>query len=78
MTVRVAVPNGPVLVGVIVAVNPLEAETVRKIVLLNPFTACRLIVDVPEPPGEKLRLAGLAVIVKSGVLDVTVTTMVVE
>jgi hypothetical protein len=66
VTVRVAVPNGPVLVGLIVAVNPLEAVTVRNTVLLNPFTPCRLIADVPEVPAAMLRLAGLAVIVKSG------------
>jgi len=65
-TGRVAVPNGPVLVGLIVAPSPLVAETVRNTVLLNPFTPCRLIPDVPEVPAAMLRLVGLAVIVKSG------------
>lgn len=76
VTVKVAVPNGPMLVGLIAAVNPLEAETVRKTVLLNPFTPCRLIVDVPDVPAAKLRLDGLAAIVKSSWLEKTMTGMV--
>ena len=66
VTVRVAVPNGPVLVGLIVAVNPLEAETVRNTVLLNPFTPCRPIEETPDAPRVMVRLDGVAVMVKSG------------
>ena len=78
VTVRVAAPNGPVLVGLIVAVSMLEAETDRNTVLLNPFTPCRLIEERPDAPGTIVRLVGLAVIVKSGALEVTVTNTVVE
>jgi len=78
MTVSVAVPNGPVLVGDIVALNPFVAETDRKTVLLNPFTPCMLMADVPDIPTARLRLVGLGVIVKSGTLEVTVTDMVAE
>jgi len=78
VTVRVAVPNGPVLVGLIVAISMLEAETDRNTVLLNPFTPCRLIEESPDAPGTIVRLVGLAVIVKSGALEVTVTNTVVE
>lgn len=59
-------PNGPVLVGLIVAVNPAEAETVRNTVLLNPFIPFTEIVDVPEDPAEMVRLCEFAVMVKSG------------
>ena len=76
VTVRVAVPNGPVLVGLIVAVSMLETD--RSTVLLNPFTPCRLIEESPDAPGTIVRLVGLAVIVKSGALEVTVTNTVVE
>jgi len=76
--VSVAVPNGPVLVGDIVAANPVEAETDRKTVLLNPLIPWRLIADVAEAPTAILSIVGLAVMVKSGVLDVTVTDTVVE
>jgi hypothetical protein len=73
------VPNGPVLVGLIVAVNPFEAETVRNTVLLNPFTPPREIVDVPNVPAAMVRLAGLAVMVKSGVGSAfTITDTLVE
>ena len=78
VTVRVAVPNGPVLVGLIVAVSMLEAETDRNTVLLNPFTPCRLIEEGPDAPGTIVRLVGLAVIVKSGALEVTFTNTIVE
>ena len=78
VTVRVAVPNGPVLVGLIVAISMLEAETDRNTVLLNPFTPCMLMADVPDIPTARLRLVGLGVIVKSGTLEVTVTDMVAE
>ena len=77
-TVRVAVPKGPVLVGLIVAVSPLEAETAKNTVLLNPLTPCRLMEEVPDAPGVMVMLAGLAVIVKSGTLEVTLTITVVE
>lgn len=77
-TVRVAVPNGPVLVGLIVEVSPLEEETARNTVLLNPLTPCRLMEEVPDAPGVMVMLAGLGVIVKSGTLEVTVTITVVE
>lgn len=73
LTVRVVLPKGPVLVGLIVAARPLEAETVRNTVLLNAFKPCRLIVDIPGVPTGIVRLAGFAVIVKSEVLERTVT-----
>lgn len=78
VTVSVEVPKGPVLVGDNVAANPLEAETDRKTVLLNPFTPCRLMADVPDVPAPRLRIVGLALIVKSGALEVTVTNTVAE
>jgi hypothetical protein len=66
VTVRVAVPDGPVLVGLIVAVNPLVAEIVRATVPLNPLMPWIVIVDVPKAPAGMIRLKGLAVMVKSG------------
>lgn len=78
VTVNVAVPDRPILGGLIVAVNPLEAKTVRKTALLNPFTPCRLIVDVPDPPVAKLRLDGFAAMVKSGWLEEMMSRMVTE
>jgi hypothetical protein len=78
VTVRVAVPNGPVLVGLIVVISMLEAETDRNTVLLNPFTPCRLTEESPDAPGANVRLVGLAVIVKSGELEVTVMNTIVE
>lgn len=78
VTVRVAVPNGLVLAGLIVAVKPLEVETARNTTLLNPFNPFRLIVDVPELPAATLRLVGLALMVKSGWFEKTVTGIVSE
>ena len=70
-------PDGSILVGLIVAVNPLDAETVRSTVLPNPFTVCRLIVDVPELPAAMLRLVGFARIVKSAWFENTLTDIVI-
>jgi hypothetical protein len=69
-------PNGPVFVGLIVAVSPLEAETARNTVLLNPLTPCKLMEEVPNAPRAMVRLLGLAVMVKS--VDATVTDTVME
>jgi hypothetical protein len=61
------------LVGLKVHVNP-AGDTVddRATVPVNPLTGATVIVDVPEPPEANEKLVGLAVIVKSVIVPVTV------
>ena len=71
---RVEVPDPVTLVGVNVQVRPAgEILDVRATTPLKPLTAATVIVDVPEPPTVKLMLVGLAEIVKSWTVTVTVT-----
>lgn len=77
VTVRVACPFGATLVGLIVPVRPLDVDTVRSTLLLNPLTAPMFMVEVADAPAETLRLDGLAEIVKSGWFEKTVTGIVI-
>jgi len=61
------------LVGLSVAVRPLDGLAVRVTVPLNPFWAVTVMVDVPWAPALIVRLVGLAVMVKSWTVKVTVT-----
>jgi len=62
-----------------VAVSPVAGLTVavRLTVPLNPPLGVTLIVDVPEPPTDIVRLVGLALIAKSGVCTWSVIVAVV-
>ena len=72
---RVEVPDPVTLVGVSVQVRPAgEMVDVRATTPLNPFTADTVTVDVPEPPAMKLIVVGLAAIVKSWTVTVTMAT----
>ncbi len=55
-------------------VRPVEGDMleVRETTPLNPLTAVTVIVDDPEPGDAKLKLVGLAAIVKSWTVTVTV------
>jgi len=72
LTVRVEVPDPVTLVGLSVAVRPLDALAVRVTVPLNPFWAVTVMADVPWAPALIVRLVGLAVMVKSWTVKVTV------
>jgi hypothetical protein len=80
--VEVAVPplDRLILVVLKLTVKPTgEEESVRFTVPVNPLRLVRVrVVDVPDVPAAMLRLDGLAVIVKSGVLEVTITNAVTE
>ena len=71
---RVEVPEPVTLVGVRVQVTPVDGETteVKLTTPLNPCRAVTVIVEVPETPARKLTEAGLAEIVKSCTVSVTV------
>jgi len=70
----VEVPEPVTLVGVRVQVKPVAGETVavRETIPLNPFRAVTVTVDVPEAPARIVTVAGLAAIVKSWTVKVTV------
>ena len=72
---RVEVPEPVTLVGVRVQVRPVAGDTaaVSDTTPLNPLTAATVIVELPEPGEAKLKLVGLAAIVKSCTTTVTVT-----
>ena len=71
---RVEVPDPVTLVGVNVQVRPVAGDTaeVSDTTPVNPLTAATVIVDDPELPDAKLMLVGLAAIVKSRTITVTV------
>ena len=72
MTVRVAVPDPPViLVGLTVAVSPALGLVVKATVPANPLTGATVIVAVPESPALIVIEVGLALIVKSWTVKVT-------
>ncbi len=66
------------LVGLIEAVSPGEAATVRETVRENTLPAMMLMLEVPEMPGSSKSRVGLAAIAKSCLSTVTVTFMTVE
>ena len=86
VTVTVYVPAGPlqesvevcdnpstILVGLRVQLRPAgETVEVRATVPVNPLRGATVMVDVPEPPAGKLMLVGLAEIVKSWTVMVTI------
>jgi uncharacterized secreted protein with C-terminal beta-propeller domain len=72
LTVSVDEPDIVTVLGLTVAVSPDGAVVVNVTVPLNPPTAVMVIVDVPEPPCVMVMLDGLALIVKSDTLKVTV------
>ncbi len=71
---KVEVPEPVTLVGVRVQVRPVAGDMleVRDTTPLKPLTAVTVTVDVPEPGATKLKLVGLAEIVKSCTVTVTV------
>ena len=62
------------LVGVRVQVKPVAGETVavRETIPLNPLRAVTVTVEVPEAPARIVTVVGLAAIVKSWTVKVTV------
>ncbi len=70
-TVRVAVPEPVTLAGLIVAVRPADGVAVRATTPAKPLTAVTVIVEVPVPPVVMLIVVGLAAMVKSWTLKVT-------
>ncbi len=77
--VRVAVPEPVMLVGFMTAPIPLEWVRVSETVPENPLTEVTVIVEVPEAPGEIVRLVGAAEMEKSGTpVPETVTVIFVE
>ena len=75
MQLRVDVPEPVTLVGVKVHVRPVAGDIleVNDTTPANPLTAVTVMVDDPEPGEAKLKLVGLAAIVKSCTITVTVT-----
>jgi hypothetical protein len=74
LTVRIAVPDVVILVGLMLAVRPGDGVTVRDTMPVKPLRGVTVIVEVPEEPTPSVRLDGLAEIAKSGdVVPVTVT-----
>jgi len=75
LQLRVEVPEPVTLVGVRVQVRPVTGDMldVSDTTPVNPLTAATVIVDDPEPGEAKLKLVGLAAIVKSRTITVTVT-----
>jgi len=71
---RVEVPDPVTLVGVRVQVKPVAGDTVavRLTTPLKPCDAVMVIVDVPAVPALTVTLVGLAAIVNSCTLKVTV------
>ena len=74
LQLRVDVPEPVRLVGVKVHVRPVAGDMleVSDTTPVNPFTAVTVMVDDPELPDAKLMLVGLAAIVKSRTITVTV------
>lgn len=72
---RVAVPEPATLVGVRVQVRPVDGDTtvVRLTTPLKPCSAATVIVEVPETPARIVTEVGLAAMVKSCTVYVTVT-----
>ena len=70
VTVRVLVPDIVMVLGLSVAVSPVDGLTVavRLTVPLNPPLGVMVIVEVPDPPTAMLIEVGLAVMEKSGVV----------
>jgi len=75
LQLRVEVPEPVTLVGVRVQVRPVAGDMleVSDTTPANPLTAVTVIVELPEPGEAKLKLVGLAAIVKSCTTTVTVT-----
>ena len=74
MQERVEVPEPVTLFGVRVQVSPVNGETTEA-KLTTPLKPCRavtVIVEVPETPARTVTEVGLAVIVKSCTVSVTV------
>ena len=65
-------PEPVTLVGLRVAVRPDDGVAVRLTVPLNPLTAVTVMVDVPDAPTLTVMLVGLAAIVKSWTVKVTI------
>jgi hypothetical protein len=66
LTVRVAVPEVVMLVGLMVAVRPEDGARLSDTTPEKPLTAAMVIVEVAEEPDGIERLDGLAEMVKSG------------
>lgn len=77
---NVLVPEPVTLVGARVQDKPVAGETVadNDTAPLKPFRAVTVMVEVPEAPARIVTVVGLAVIVKSWTVKVTVALWVVE
>jgi hypothetical protein len=67
---RVELPEVPkvTLVGLTEQWKSAEGdETVKETVARNAFSAISVMIDVPETPGTRILLAGLAEMIKSGI-----------
>lgn len=76
--VSVAVPVPFMLAGFTTAPIPAEPTVVRETAPENPLNPVTVIVDVAVEPAGMLRLLGLAVIAKSGVVDPASTASLIE
>jgi len=74
--VRVDAPDPVTLVGFRAAVRPADGFAVRLTTPLKPLTAVTVTVEVPEAPALTVTLVGLAVMVKSWTVKVTVALAV--
>ena len=72
LTVSVDVPEPVTLVGLSVAVRPDDGMAVRLTVPLNPLIDATVMVEVPLAPALTVMLVGLAVMLKSCTVKVTV------
>jgi hypothetical protein len=72
LTVSVDVPEPVTLVGLSVAVRPDDGLAVRLTVPPNPLIEATVIVDMPLAPALTVMLVGLAVMLKSCTVKVTV------
>jgi hypothetical protein len=74
LQLRVELPDPVTLVGESVQVSPVAGDMleVRDTIPLNPLTAVTVIVVDPENPEVKLKLVGLAAMVKSWTVTVKV------
>jgi hypothetical protein len=67
--VRVAVPEPVTVVGSMDVLIPAGLLVVKETVPENPLSDVTVMVEVPEDPAARVRLPGLALMKKSGVVD---------
>ena len=67
--IRVAVPEPVTVVGFTDVLTPAELLVVKETVPENPLRDVTVMVEVPEEPAARVRLPGLALMKKSGVVE---------